>query len=576
MKTREREKESRDSIVLMLLILLLGFVCIIITSGWALRFRPSWRLPTNMGSNLNPDSDFLTGRPVNLLEPLDPAILTDPAWNDVFLTPGASFATRVASTPTPTPATVRTVAVTTDTPVSTILVPVTNTLVTIPTNTQIYFPPPSATPKPNPTKEPPPTATNTPVTPVVAADLQIAKTDGVAAYVPGGTLTYTITVINNGPSNVAGAVVSDNFPAPITGASWTCTPSGGASCTASGTGSINQTVNLPAGSSVIYTVNVTISASATGNLTNTATISSAVADPVPGNNVATDTDTQLISSVADLQITKSDGATDYEDGGFTIYTIVVSNNGPSNVIGAVVSDTKPNNVSFWTWACTNETSGLGTCTPAGASSSNFSDTIDLPVGASITYMVPATVISGAPGPLTNTVTVTIPAGYTDPTPGNNSATDTDQLIVANPIPYNNIGTSPDTAVETIASSTYLVLQFGTPLVASSPDVDGYDLVYYPDPSLQMDLVILQIGDGSNWYTIFYWGDGSPDGNTDINPSDCPSETDNCPISSPPTNPPGVSIQVDGLVPNGNYPYIRIISPADSGDGVAVDAITVLP
>jgi uncharacterized repeat protein (TIGR01451 family) len=575
MKTREREKESRDSIVLMLLILLLGFICIIITSGWALRFSPSWRLPTNMGSNLNPDSDFLT-RPVELLEPLDPAILTDPAWNNVFLTPSASFVTRVFSTPTPTPTTLRNVPPITDTPVSTVFLPVTNTLVTVPTNTQIYFPPASATPKPKPTKEPPPTATNTPVTSVAAADLQITKTDGVATYVPGGTLTYTITVINNGPSNVAGAVVSDNFSSPITGATWTCTSSGGASCTANGTGSINQTVDLPVSSNVTYTVNVTISAGASGNLTNTATISSPVGDPVPGNNSATDADTPFTPSIADLQITKDDGATDYEDGGFTIYTIVITNNGPGNVVGALISDTKPANISFWTWACTSETSGLGTCTPAGASSSDFSDTIDLPVGASIAYMVPATIVSGATGPLTNTVTVNVPAGYTDPSPGNNSDSDSDQLIVASSFPYGQIGTAPDGSVETIASGAYLVLQFGTPLVASGPDTDGYDLVYYPDPSLQMDLVIRQIGDGSNWYTIFNWGDGSPDANTDINPSDCPGESDNCVITAPPTNSPGVSIQIDGLVPDGNYPYIRIISPPDSGDGVAVDAITVLP
>ena len=92
MQTRERE--GRDSIILIILILLLGFICIILASGWALRFAPSWRLPANMNSNLNPNSAFLTGRPVSFIEPLDPAILTNPVWIDVFLTPGASFETR--------------------------------------------------------------------------------------------------------------------------------------------------------------------------------------------------------------------------------------------------------------------------------------------------------------------------------------------------------------------------------------------------------------------------------------------------------------------------------------------------
>jgi hypothetical protein len=99
----------------------------------------------------------------------------------------------------------------------------------------------------------------------------------------------------------------------------------------------------------------------------------------------------------------------------------------------------------------------------------------------------------------------------------------------------------------------------------------------------MDLVILQVGDGSNWYTILNWGNGSPDGNTDIpafppNPTDCSSEPDNCLIDpSLLTNSPGISIDLDSAgVPIGTYPYIRIISPPDTDGGVGVDAIQVLP
>src|SRR6185369_739473 len=37
----------------------------------------------------------------------------------------------------------------------------------------------------------------------------------------------------------------------------------------------------------------------------------------------------------------------------------------------------------------------------------------------------------ATGTLSNTATVTVPAGFTDPTPGNNTATDTDTVVAAN-------------------------------------------------------------------------------------------------------------------------------------------------
>ena len=65
-------------------------------------------------------------------------------------------------------------------------------------------------------------------------------------------MTYTITASNAGPSNATGATVADTFPASLT-ATWTCVGAGGGTCTASGSGNINDTVNLPAGGSVTYT-----------------------------------------------------------------------------------------------------------------------------------------------------------------------------------------------------------------------------------------------------------------------------------------------------------------------------------
>ena len=67
---------------------------------------------------------------------------------------------------------------------------------------------------------------------------------------------------------------------------------GGGSCTANGSGNINDTVNLPVGASVTYTLGGTLSPSATGSLSNTASVAApgGVTEPVPGNNSATDTD----------------------------------------------------------------------------------------------------------------------------------------------------------------------------------------------------------------------------------------------------------------------------------------------
>ena len=82
------------------------------------------------------------------------------------------------------------------------------------------------------------------------ADLAITKTDGVTTATAGGGVTYTIVASNAGPSAAVGATVADTFPASLTG-TWTCVGAGGGSCTASGSGNINDTVNLPAGASVL-------------------------------------------------------------------------------------------------------------------------------------------------------------------------------------------------------------------------------------------------------------------------------------------------------------------------------------
>jgi hypothetical protein len=98
----------------------------------------------------------------------------------------------------------------------------------------------------------------------------------------------------------------------------------------------------------------------------------------------------------------------------------------------------------------------------------------------------------------------------------------------------------------------------------------------------MDCVILQVGDGQNWYTVLNWGDNISDGNASMNMTiiGAAAETDNLPVDAAfMYNTTGIQIELDGVVPNGTYKYIRIISPPvppDTGDGVEVDAIAVLP
>ncbi|MBP6821675.1 MAG: DUF11 domain-containing protein, partial [Acidobacteria bacterium] len=254
------------------------------------------------------------------------------------------------------------------------------------------------------------------------ADLAITKTDGVTSATPGQSVTYTITASNAGPSNAPGSTVADTFPASLTG-TWTCVGAGGGTCTAAGSGNINDTVNLPAGGSVTYTVTANISASATGTLSNTATVATGggVTDPTPGNNSATDSDT--LTPSANLGITKTNGVTSVTAGNSVTYTIVASNAGPSNAPGSTVADTFPATITGVNWTCVG--AGGGTCPASG--SGNINATVNLPAGGSVTFTASGTLSAVASGTLTNTATVATAGSVTDPTPGNNSATDSDTI-----------------------------------------------------------------------------------------------------------------------------------------------------
>src|SRR5207253_2870977 len=100
------------------------------------------------------------------------------------------------------------------------------------------------------------------------------------------------------------------------------------------------------------------------------------------NNSVTDTDT--LTPQADLQITNTDGQATAVPGTPITYTIVVTNAGPSNVTGASVADTFPAALLTPTFTAT-ATGGATGFTASG--SGNISNTVTLPSGSTITYVV---------------------------------------------------------------------------------------------------------------------------------------------------------------------------------------------
>ncbi len=124
-------------------------------------------------------------------------------------------------------------------------------------------------------------------------DAGITKDDGEEKYIPGGARTYEIVARNYGPS-FTGGIVSDPLPTGIsTGdVTWTATTYGGATTSASGTmnGALQDTVDIPAGDSIIYSVTISTPDDLVGDLVNVVSIN-VVGDTITDNNTATDIDT---------------------------------------------------------------------------------------------------------------------------------------------------------------------------------------------------------------------------------------------------------------------------------------------
>lgn len=149
------------------------------------------------------------------------------------------------------------------------------------------------------------------------------------------------------------------------------------------------------------------------------------ADPALGLTTEFRVDFGLFSGPQiDLAVTKDDGVEFYVAGGTLNYAIVVTNNGPADVNDIQVSDVLPPQITGWTWSCAEGTPAEYACD--GGSAAPFTDLINLPYGASLTYNVFAQVSPSATGVLDNTVTVTPPEGYSETDGNNNTDTDSDQ------------------------------------------------------------------------------------------------------------------------------------------------------
>ena len=260
----------------------------------------------------------------------------------------------------------------------------------------------TTTPDPNPANDQ--ASVTSPVTP--EADLSVTKTVSPNPIVPGAPAVYSLVVTNNGPSRAASAFLSDTPPAGEQFVSFATTQGDCSSLSPL----ICDLGPVAAGATVRVDVTASIDPSATGNLTNSATVSSSTADPNPANNTGTTT-TPLAPS-ADLEIEKI-GTDPIVAGGANSYTLTVTNNGPSTATAVAINDPLPADLSGVTASSTG-----GPCMVAAGTVSCTAT--QLTVGATDVVSIGATLAASHTGNLVNTASVT--SATADPDSANNTAT----------------------------------------------------------------------------------------------------------------------------------------------------------
>lgn len=291
---------------------------------------------------------------------------------------------------------------------------VTNSGVVIPNTAQVWtsdtFDPDSAPGNSVPAEDDQQTVT---LTVAAAADLELTK--GVNNTTPslGGQVTYTITVTNRGPFADAVITVRDILPAGVSFVS----ASDALYNPGTGMWGIGS---LASGASTSLTIVVTVTA--LGSITNVAQVWTAQyfdPDSAPANSNPNEDDQGqaviAVRSAADLALSKSVDDATPDLGSNVVFTIIVTNAGPSTATGVSVLDLLPAGLTYVTngpgvYTATNGLWTIGT----------------LGVGSSTTLQITATAV--ASGTIITNIAQVWAADQPDPdsTPANNNPLEDDQ------------------------------------------------------------------------------------------------------------------------------------------------------
>jgi len=263
---------------------------------------------------------------------------------------------------------------------------------------------------------------NAGTTPIPSADLNLdVSVDNTTPDV-GTNVTFTLTLLNEGPSDAIGVMVQNRLPS---GYTFVSDDAAGSFDPNNGRWNVG---NIAAGDQL--QLNLMVQVNPSGDYNNIAEVIAAILydlDSTPNNNITSedDQDEQATNPrhVTDISVTNTADNMSPDAGSEIVFTIVVTNDGPNDATGLIIEDQLPNGYNF-----ISATTTSGTYDEIAGSW----DLPNLPNGASETLEVRTMVLSS--GSYVNTAELIALNTYDpDSTPNNNLGSEDDQSTVI-PVP----------------------------------------------------------------------------------------------------------------------------------------------
>ena len=254
------------------------------------------------------------------------------------------------------------------------------------------------------------------------SDMSITKTTQSPVVNPGQSVQYTIQAHNMGP-DAGPMTITDVLPAGSTFGFVDTAFSGGFTCSGTSTVTCTSPGPVPVTGIGGPIIRLVINAPSTfGPFINTATVSSTSSDPNPADNRSSAPVTvAAANTVADLSLEKFGPQLPVPTGSAIIYTLIVSNNGPSTEPTPVVTDVLPAGVTLVSANPVNNNTTVS-CSGTTTVVCNFGP-IPFHGSSGVSLVVKAPPI---PGAFTNNASVT--GSLVDLNPANNTASVTSNAV----------------------------------------------------------------------------------------------------------------------------------------------------